>query len=277
MEVQITTLSENTANSGFLAEWGLSMLVEADGMKVLFDTSAGFPAVYNAQLLGVDLTSIDRIVLSHGHHDHTGGLYNVLRRAGPKEIIAHPAIWDKRYVHLKGERERYTGMPFAREQLEALGASFTLSREPVKLSQNVMTTGEIPMVADYEEVEADRYIKDGGRQRPDFLADDLSLIIDTDFGLVVILGCAHRGIVNNLRHAQKLTGKELIYAAIGGTHLLRASEERLAKTADALKAMGVQRLGVSHCTGFYASAYLARELGDIFFLNNAGSCFTLPF
>ncbi|MFC2067061.1 MBL fold metallo-hydrolase [Chloroflexota bacterium] len=277
MEVKITTLSENTANSGFLAEWGLSMLVEADGMKVLFDTGAGFSAVYNAQLLGVDLSVVDRVVLSHGHYDHTGGLDNVLRRAGPKEIIAHPAVWEKKHTRRRGERERYSGIPFARERLEALGASFTLSREPVKLSQNMMTIGEIPMVTDYEKVDDGLYVKEGGRQRPDTLDDDLALIIDTDFGLVVILGCAHRGIVNTLRRSQKLTGKELIYAAIGGTHLYRASEERLRKTAAELKAMGVQRLGVSHCTGFVASAYLAREFGDIFFLNNAGSCFTLPF
>ncbi len=95
-------------------------------------------------------------------------------------------------------------------------------------------------------------------------------------GLVVILGCAHRGIVNTLRHAQKLTGKKSVYAVIGGTHLFRASEERIEQTADDLKKMGVQRLGVSHCTGFRASAILARELEGAFFLNNAGTRLTLP-
>ena len=277
MEIQITTLSENTANIGFLAEWGLSILVEADGQKVLFDTGRSFSTVHNAQLLGLDLSAVDRIVLSHGHQDHTGGLYEVLRRAGQKEVIAHPAIWEKKYGARQGERERYAGIPFAREVLESLGASFNLAKEPVKLSDSMMTTGEIPMVTDYEEVDHNLYVRESGGQRPDSLADDLALIIDTEFGLVVILGCAHRGIVNTLRHAQKLTGKELIYAAIGGTHLFRASEERLRKTVIALREMGVQRLGVSHCTGFAASAYLAREFGDAFFLNNAGTRFTLPF
>ena len=133
------------------------------------------------------------------------------------------------------------------------------------------------MVTDFEEIDPDLYIRDSEGQRPDSLADDLALIIDTEFGLVVILGCAHRGMVNTLRRAWELTGKDSIYAAIGGTHLFYASEERLAKTADALREMGVQRLGVSHCTGFAASGWLAREFGDAFFLNNAGSCFTLPF
>ena len=277
MKIQITTLSENTANIGFLAEWGLSILIEADGLKVLFDTGLSFSAGHNAQLLKFDLSTVDRIVLSHGHADHSGGLREVLTRAGQKEVIAHPAVWEKKYVQRRGERERYAGIPFAREELEALGASFILAREPVKLSANIMTTGEIPMVTDYEAVDTDLYIKEGGRKRPDSLADDLALIIDAEFGLVVILGCAHRGIVNTLRHAQKLTGKELVYAAIGGTHLFRASEERLAKTAAALREMGVQKLGVSHCTGFAASVYLAQEFGDAFFLNNACTRFTLPF
>jgi len=277
MEIKVTTLSENTAKAGFLAEWGISMLVEVDGMKVLFDTGESVSTVHNAQLLGVDLLAVNRIVLSHGHYDHTGGLREVLRRAGQKEVIAHPAVWGKKYGQQKGEPERYIGIPFVREGLEALGASFNLSAEPVKLSDRVMTTGEIPMVTDYEEIDTDLYVKEDGGLKPDSLADDLALVIDAEFGLVVILGCGHRGIVNTLQHAQKLTGKELIYAAIGGTHLLYASEERLEKTAAALKEMGVQYLGVSHCTGFASSAYLAQEFGDRFFLNNAGTRFTLPF
>ena len=91
MQIQVTTLSENTANHRVLAEYGLSILVEADGQKVLFDTGLSFSAIYNAQLLGVDLSTVDRIVLSHAHPDHTGGLRQVLKRVGQKEVIAHPA------------------------------------------------------------------------------------------------------------------------------------------------------------------------------------------
>ena len=277
MEIKITTLSENTAGPGALGEWGLSMLVEADGQKILFDTGGGRTAVPNAENMKIDLSTIDRIVLSHGHYDHTGGLLDVLRKAGGKEIIAHPDVWAKKYGSLDNTPKRYVGIPFIREALEVMGTTFKLSKEPVKLSEHIMTTGEIPMVTDYEIVEKYLNVKEDDELKQDPLNDDLALIIDAEYGLVVILGCAHHGIVNTLKQAIKVTGKDLIYAAIGGTHLIHASQERLEKTAVALKEMGVQYLGVSHCTGFKASAYLAMEFGDRFFQNNAGTILTLPF
>jgi len=277
MDIQITTLSENTANYGYIAEWGLSILVEVDGTKILVDTGLSFSAVYNAQLMGIDLSTIDRMVLSHGHADHTGGLRDVLKIKGEVEVIAHPDIWVPKYVCRDGEpQEQYAGMPFTRQELESRGARFNLKREPVPITEHVMTTGEIPMLSGYEEIENNLFVKEGEMLRPDPLADDLALVIDTDFGLVVILGCAHRGIINTLRHAQDLTGKEAVYAIIGGTHLFRASEERLEKTIADLREIGIQRLGVSHCTGFRASARLAQEFEDIFFVNNAGTRVTLP-
>jgi len=278
MEVKITTLSENTAGGGCLGEWGLSMFVEADGKKILFDTGGGFSSIYNANLMGVDLTTAECIVLSHGHYDHTGGLRNVLMRMRKKiDIYAHPDVWARKYGCMESGPERYVGIPFPREALEALGGDFKLSPEPVKLSENIITTGFVPMTNDYEIIEKYLTVKENGELKQDSLDDDQAMVIDTDFGLVVILGCSHHGIVNTLHHATKITGKDLIYAAIGGTHLVHASRERQEKTAAALIEMGVQYLGVSHCTGFRASAYLAQVFGDRFFQNNAGTQLMLPF
>jgi 7,8-dihydropterin-6-yl-methyl-4-(beta-D-ribofuranosyl)aminobenzene 5'-phosphate synthase len=274
MAVRIITLSENTVQLGFLGEWGLSILVEAESARVLLDTGLSTSAVYNADLMGIDLSTIDAIVLSHAHGDHTGGLRDVLRRVRKQvQVVAHPDIWTPKYV-VYGENMRYAGIPFMREELESLGASFNLTKKPFKISDDVMTTGEIEMTTDYEKIDDRLCIRQNNKIVPDPLADDLALTVRTGEGLILITGCAHRGIINTIKHVQKLTGGEYIHTIIGGTHLMVASPERVEKTASELKELGLQRLGVSHCTGFNASAVLAKEFGDIFFLNNAGSQLT---
>ncbi len=275
MEVQITTLSENTAGFGFLGEWGLSILVEADGRKVLMDAGGGLSTAYNAQRLGIDMTTIDTIVLSHGHADHTGGLHEVLTKCGGAEVICHPDLWSAKHVGFGPENYISIAAPFSREELEKCGARFKISREPVSISEHITTTGEIQMVTDYENIDGNLFVKDPDGMSPDALADDLSLVVNADFGLVVILGCAHRGMINTLRQAQRITGKDNVYAVIGGTHLIFANEERIERTIAELNEMGIKKLGVSHCTGFAASARLAQEFPGIFFLNNAGSRITL--
>lgn len=276
MQLRITTLSENTAGRvGVLAEWGLSILVETDKLKILMDTGLSISVAHNAEVLGVDLSAIDRIVLSHGHLDHTGGLQDVLTKTGEVEVIAHPDIFAPKYMRV-GQVDTYAGIPFSREELEALGASFNLSREPVWISDEIVTTGEIPMITEYEEIDPDLYVKVDGELVPDPLLDDRALIIKTDQGLVVILGCSHRGIINTVYHARDITGVELVHTVIGGTHLISASEERVILTAAALREFGLERLGVSHCTGLPAAAMLAQEFGDIFFFNNAGTRIRVP-
>jgi len=279
MELRITTLSENTAGAGnFLAEWGLSVLVETGGMNILLDTGSGISASHNADILGVDLSKIDKIVLSHGHFDHTGGLRQILRKMRREvEIIAHPDIWAAKYARRQGQKDRYIGMPFQRQELESLGANFTLTTKSTKITNNIITTGEIPMATDFEEIEPDRFfVKEETGWQPDELLDDQALIINTEQGLVVILGCAHRGIINTLYHAQQLTGVKPIHMVLGGCHLISASQERIRLTTSALRELNTQKLGVSHCTGLPAAVIMAQEFGDKFFFNNAGTRINLP-
>lgn len=278
MELRLTTLSENTAGMGdYLAEWGLSILVETEEATVLLDTGKSISAVHNADVLGIDLKRIDRIILSHGHFDHTGGLRQLLLRMRCEvEIVAHPDVWGAQYHRRSGERERYIGIPFARRELEGLGARFNLTAEPVRISAGIMTTGEIPMVTGFESIDPNLYVEEAGGWQPDRLRDDMALVISTGLGLVVVLGCAHRGIINTLYHAQQLTGVTAIHTVVGGSHLMSASEEQLWLTIAALKELDVQRLGLCHCTGLPAASLLARELGDRFFFNNAGTRITVP-
>ena len=273
MSIQITTLSENTASDeGLIAEWGLSILVEADDHKILFDTGLSFSAAYNAPTLGVDLSQIDKIVFSHGHSDHTGGLLHILKMVkGDVEVIAHPDIWAAKYSRYPGEKEEYAGAPFPKEAAETSGALFNSTRKPVWISENIVTSGEIPTITEYEMIDPVLYVKEKGELKPDPLWDDQALFLKSEKGLIIFLGCAHRGVINTIRHAQKLTGLEPVYAVIGGTHLVSASPQRLDLTIAELLSLGIQRLGVSHCTGLPASAVLAQRFGEAFFFNNAGT------
>lgn len=120
-------------------------------------------------------------------------------------LSENTAIWAEKYARL-GERDVYIGIPFSREELEALGASFTLTKEPVWISDDIVTSGEIPMMTEYEEINPNLYVKEGEELVPDPLLDDRALIIKTDEGLVIILGCAHRGMINTVHHAREVMG-----------------------------------------------------------------------
>jgi len=307
MKLRLTTLSDNTVKMfpGLIAEWGWSILIETDEVNILFDTGGDISVCHNANTLDVDLKKIDKIVLSHSHYDHTGGLREVLCRMKKEvEIIAHPDIWKETYHshdHTGGLRDvggrmkkeagrtaypdlakktqyqnhlgqayGYAGIPFQRPELENLGARFNLTTKPVRITNNIMTTGEVPLVTDYEEVDDKLYVREADAWRPDTVPDDLSLIINTELGLVIVLGCCHRGVINTLYHAQKLTGVKKINMVLGGSHLYTASEGQLWQTIAALKELDIQRLGLCHCTGLPVLTLLAEEFGDKFFFNSAG-------
>jgi 7,8-dihydropterin-6-yl-methyl-4-(beta-D-ribofuranosyl)aminobenzene 5'-phosphate synthase len=278
MTLRITTLGENTAGmDGFVGEWGLSILVETDSSKILLDTGPGASTLHNAEVLGVDLSKVEKIVLSHGHYDHTGGLREVLRRMNKKiEIIAHPDIWQAKYHSRKNDPERFIGIPFRQEELLSLGARFTLTKESVKIADNIFTTGEVPMITEYETIDPGLYVKKDSGFQPDQVMDDRAVIIKTEKGLVVILGCAHRGMINTLYHAREITGVKEIQAVIGGSHLIGASEERLWQSISALKELGVQKLGLCHCTDLPAISVLAQEFRERFIFNKSGTRINLP-
>ena len=270
--LKITTLSENTAdNLGLLAEWGLSILIETADANILLDTGQTNSVTHNAKALGIDLKKVDKIVLSHGHTDHTGGLKNVLKTMAKKvEIVAHPDVVEDKYSGKQEDNRENIAMPFQVQELEKLGGQFKLSRTPVKLSADIMTTGEVPMVTDFEAMPADRFfVKEKGKWQADELNDDLALVINTKPGLIVVLGCSHHGMINTLYHAQKITGRKEIRMVIGGCHLINSPVERVYRTIDALQALDIQKIGVSHCTGMEGAAIMAQALGDRFFYNNA--------
>ena len=127
------------------------------------------------------------------------------------------------------------------------------------------------MVTDYEAIDPYLKEKENGKILPDNILDDRSLFIKTPKGLVIILGCAHRGIINTVYHAQEVTGITEIEMIIGGCHLMNSKEDRIIKTINALKELNVKKIGVSHCTGLPAASMMANAFGENFFFNNAGT------
>ena len=277
--LSIIILNENNApiKGNLIAEWGLSFLLKTEKETILFDTGRNISVCYNAQLLGIDLNKIDKIVLSHSHSDHTGGLRQILERMNKKrkvEVIAHPDIWKTRYNRYDGKPDKYKGMPFQQEELERLGASFHLSKKSIKITGEMITSGEIPLITDYEKVSSkktQRLILENGNYKDDKILDDQAIFFRTKQGLIVITGCAHRGIINTLYHARKITGINQIYAVIGGAHLIEASEERINQTIDALRKLNIKKIGLCHCTGIRALSLMLNKFPNQFIDISAGT------
>lgn len=277
MKAKITVLCENTVGALVgTGEHGFSAFIETEGGKYLFDTGSGSSIVRNALLWRKDLTGIKKIFLSHGHRDHTGGLPEVLTVRGEVEVLAHPHIFVERIVVLKEderEEKRFAGIPYRRGYLEFSGARLVLKKEFYEPEKGIFLTGEVPRNTSFEKPDPRLFAKVNGDWVTDQFWDDQSLVLDTPKGLVIIFGCAHSGMINTINHVMEKTGKEKIYALLGGTHLQFLTPEQLEESIDAIKRLTIEYIGVSHCTGMRASMRLAQEFGDRFFFGHVGAVF----
>jgi len=273
---RLTIVCENSAGPayGILGEHGLSILIEREGGNVLFDTGQGNTILHNLTCLKKDPKRIDRIALSHGHYDHTGGLKQVLQKTGPIDIFCHPGVFVERFSTVqKGDQVTYRngGMPFTHSELEGLGARFVFNTSFVEIGQGVWLTGEIPRTSAFEKDDSRQVVRHNGGYEQDSVPDDQSLVIESAQGLAVVLGCAHSGVVSTLNHiAAKLPGKP-IHTVIGGTHLGYLDDGQIEETIRGLKGFALRKIGVSHCTGPDAAMRLMQAFGERFFFANAGS------
>jgi 7,8-dihydropterin-6-yl-methyl-4-(beta-D-ribofuranosyl)aminobenzene 5'-phosphate synthase len=271
--MKIVTLCEDTATydrKGILAEHGVSFYLEIDNNALLFDTGQTFCTVHNAEKLGIDLGKVKKIILSHSHYDHTGGLNEVLPITGDTEIIAHPDIFLEKF-HIENGKKSRIGVPYPRTKLEEWGARFTLSSKPVYILENLLTTGEIPKTNSFEKGDSTLYQQRGEKLERDTYSDDLSLIYKTPKGLLLILGCGHCGLINIIHHAIKITGDDRIFGILGGTHLISADDTQLEITLSFLEKINPRFIGVSHCTGRKAEIALYNKFSSKFFFNNCGN------
>ena len=258
--MKITVLFENHAGfkKGLLGSHGFSVLVEHRGKRVLVDAgSDGKVLLHNMKVLNISPEKVDVVFLTHGHYDHTGGLEEFLKaRKSSIDIYAHPHVFLRR-IALKPKR-REIGIPFSQEHLEKLGANFILKEKPVRIFDEIYTSGEI------ERRTWDRavgYIMSGEKPVKDPLRDDMALFIELGDKIVIISGCGHSGILNIVGYSRKLMNKP-IFALVGGFHLSGAKRSILEDAVGGIRTFGVEKLYPGHCTGFDGICAFMGAFGD---------------
>ncbi|MGI6030109.1 MAG: MBL fold metallo-hydrolase [Eubacteriales bacterium] len=252
--MKMTVLVENNTYMGlyYQGEPGLCLYIEDEGTRLLLDTGYTDLFARNAQQLGVDLTAIDKVILSHGHDDHTGGLetYFSLRQDRPV-IVTHPLTFQPKRID-----GRDAGSRLSREQVEA-EAQLCLTESPMKVSPNIWYLGHIPRTVPFENQHPLGEVFVDGQWKPDFMEEDSALVYQTPHGIYVITGCSHCGVCNIVAYAQKVCGDDRVLGLFGGFHLVNDGE-LTQQTAQWLAQRNIEELFPCHCTCFEAQVAMHR-------------------
>jgi 7,8-dihydropterin-6-yl-methyl-4-(beta-D-ribofuranosyl)aminobenzene 5'-phosphate synthase len=274
--IRARVLCENSVQGqvGAIAEHGWSVWLETPAGPYLFDTGQGKALLNNAAFFRTPLAEVRGVLISHHHVDHTGGLLNALNAIQPADgvpIYAHPDLFkDSWSVH--DEQRRHIGVPFSGAALESVGARFDLVAGWRELAPGLYLTGEIPRRHAFEIGDQNLFHYDAeGQFVVDPIRDDQTVVLDTDDGLFVLLGCSHSGLINILDYIVEQTGQSRFHTIIGGTHLGPVEQQQVDQTIAALHRYDIGRLGVSHCTGQPVAARLAAEFGERFFFCSVGT------
>ena len=270
---------------GLLAEHGFSALVtvRASGRDttLLFDTGLSPQAMLtNADRLGADLTSIHAVVLSHGHFDHAGGLCGLASRMGRRlPMVLHPQAWTRRRIAIPGVEPQQLPT-LSKRALAGEGFEVIERRHPSLLAAgSVLITGEVDRTTEFEHgMPPPHQAWTGTHWHHDpTVIDDQALVVHLRRrGLVVLTGCGHAGVINILRHAQRLTGVDQVHALIGGLHLGGpAFEPIIARTVTELAALTPKLVASGHCTGWRAQHALAARLSTAWVPSSSGTTYQL--
>lgn len=263
--LKVHIISTMLASRG-LGEWGFSALVEADGHWVLIDTGHDPDVVLdNARRIGVDLSRVTDVVLSHFHPDHTGGLLRLrqeLSKRNPEALsrihVARGLFNSRRAPERDDEVNLMIGKKSA---LESTGARFIVHDRPAQLYPGVWITGPVPREHPERNWSGTLQVRIADEWVEDTVPDSQSLVLDTEKGLVVLSGCGHAGMINTLEYARSAIRDAPVHAAIGGFHLLEADDKQLEWTSTRLHSMGLEHFLGAHCTGIEAVFRIRQQAG----------------
>ena len=275
MPCKIKILAENYAYKTQFAEWGFSVFIDFNGTQLLFDTGqSGDCVLKNAKTLNTSLENIDAIILSHGHYDHTGGLNKILKAIGNKKIFAHKEIFTKRSTLENGKKTNSN--PFLKYKNFFLSNNypFVFCDEIVQIKKDLYLIGNVPITNSIEKISDHFIISIDNIKAPDTFNDELHLVLDLPQGLLIITGCAHRGLINIATHIKNTLNKN-IFGIMGGTHLYEANHDQLNCVVNFIKKENIQFFSPSHCTGMENIFTLKNIFPDIVFPSFCGSTFTL--
>lgn len=253
--LSVKVLSTMLADEG-VGEWGFSAIVEADGHRILFDTGARPDTVLkNAAELGVDLSGVTEVILSHNHADHTGGLLTLRRemaKRNPSALsrthVGKGIFWSRPEA---GNREG-NSMIAAKAAYEGTGGVYIEHDKAVELFPGAWLTGPVPRAHPERNWSTTGKIKSPIGLVEDTIPEDQSLVFNTEKGLVLLSGCGHAGVINTVEYARRQVREAPLHAAVGGFHLFSATDETLDWTAGKLRQFGLQNLMGAHCTGIEA-------------------------
>lgn len=255
--MRIVTLCENRLEPCFRlkASHGLSLWIEDDGYKILYDVGQDDVYYENAKVMGIDVESADAVIVSHGHLDHAGGL-KYLRNLS-SVIISDASFQDKVRVH--DGREMDIGISKELSAFQKLGKRIENS---FQIQKGIWCIANAPLNSPCQCLEIGLCeLGPDGKLREDSFSDELNLAMETSEGLYVISGCAHRGVINILKEAQKVTGIDKIHTFVGGMHLNFADREQIEQVLLELKRFEIQRYVVGHCTGLEAITMMKQIFG----------------
>lgn len=238
----------------FLAEPGVSYYIEDGDEKILFDTGYSSVILENAKKMNINLNDINKLVISHGHDDHTGGLKYFFEENRNIELIAHPECFN----YKEDSKGLYIGSPLSKQELSKV-CKLNLSKEPIQVSKHITYLGEIPISNYFEPRYSIGKCITASEKKDDTIIDDSAIVYKSDQGLFVITGCSHSGICNILEYAKKVCNDNRIYGVIGGFHLFDIND-KLEKTIDYLKENDIKLLYPCHCVSLKAKIEMAKKL-----------------